>query len=91
MDENDAARILTPGACRAARALLGWSIGDLVREAGTSPNSVVRFEGDKGPIRAGTALKIIQAFEAAGVEILNGDAPGARFRALPKEAENASE
>ncbi len=80
MDETTAARLLTPAACRAARALLGWSIADLVREAGTSPNSVSRFERAGGPIRPATALKIVAAFHGAGVEITNGDGTGARLR-----------
>jgi transcriptional regulator with XRE-family HTH domain len=80
MDEARAAKLLTPAACRAARALLGWSIGDLVREARTSPNSVSRFERGEGVLRPSTALQIVQAFDAAGVEITNGDGTGARLR-----------
>lgn len=79
MDETEAARILTPAACRAARALLGWTIEDLVRAARTSPNSVSRFEREAGAIRPSTALQIVQAFDAAGVEITNGSGTGARL------------
>lgn len=79
MDESEAARLLTPAACRAGRALLAWTISDLVKAAGTSPNSVVRFEGG-GALRASTALKIVNALAAAGVEITNGSGTGARLR-----------
>lgn len=79
MDETEAARLLTPAACRAGRALLAWTIADLVRAAGTSPNSVVRFERG-GVLRPSTALKILHAFDAAGVEITNGSGTGARLR-----------
>ncbi|MBJ7410833.1 MAG: helix-turn-helix transcriptional regulator [Phenylobacterium sp.] len=79
MDEKEAARILTPAACRAARALLGWTIDDLVKAARTSPNSVSRFERGDGPIRPTTAVQIVQAFAASGVEILNGDGTGVRM------------
>jgi transcriptional regulator with XRE-family HTH domain len=69
---------LTPEACRAARAILKWSVRDLMREAGASPNTVTKFEGG-GPIRPETAAKIVAAFERHGVEILNSGAPGARL------------
>jgi transcriptional regulator with XRE-family HTH domain len=70
---------LTPEACRAARALLGWSAKQLVAAAKVSPNTVSRVENGE-EVQPGTAARIIGAFEAAGVEILNGDAPGARLR-----------
>jgi len=75
---------LTAPACRAARALLGWSVRDLQREARVSPNTVTAFEGGK-TIREETADKIAAAFDAHGVEILNGNSPGARLK--PRNAE----
>jgi transcriptional regulator with XRE-family HTH domain len=71
---------LTPEACRAGRALLGWSQAQLVTAAKVSPNTVAKIEAG-GEARAATEAKLVEAFTAQGVEILNGDAPGARLRA----------
>lgn len=72
---------LTPEACRAARALLGWGVRDLAREAGISPNTVHLVE--KGsPFRADTATKITDALGRFNVEITNGDGTGARLRSV---------
>lgn len=70
---------LTAPACRAARALLGWSMRDLREKAGVSLPTIQAIEAG-GDFRASTADKITQAFTLHGVEILNGDAPGARMR-----------
>lgn len=70
---------LTPEACRAARALLGWGVRDLAAKVGLGFDSISAFENGR-PLRAANADKIVAAFDAAGVEILNGDAPGARFK-----------
>ena len=63
---------LTPEASRAARALLAWSIRDLMREANVSPNTVTSLEGGKA-IKADTVAKITAAFEAHGVELVADD------------------
>lgn len=70
---------LTPQACRAARALLGWSAKELVAAAKVSPNTVSRIENGED-VQAPTEAKVVAAFEAAGVEILNGEGTGARLR-----------
>lgn len=70
---------LSAPACRAARALLGWSQADLVTKAGVSPNTVAKVEAGE-EVRASTAARLMAAFEAAGVELLNGGSPGARMR-----------
>lgn len=75
---------LTAAACRAARALLSWSQGDLVREANVSPNTVAKIEAGEA-VRDATSAKIVETFMARGVEILNGDAPGARMRRAASE------
>lgn len=72
---------LSPPACRAARALLGWSLDDLAERVGISRDSISRFEGGR-PMRDGNRRTIAEVFGAHGVEILNGDAPGARMRGL---------
>lgn len=76
MSENSP---LSAPACRAARALLGWSQADLVAKAGVSPNTVAKVEAGER-VRASTAARLLAAFAAAGVELLNGGAPGARMK-----------
>lgn len=70
---------LTGPACRAARALLKWSMRDLAKAAGVSLPTVLKLEND-GAVTAETADKIVTAFERADVEITNGDGTGARLR-----------
>lgn len=73
---------LTPEASRAARAILEWSMRDLAREAGVSLSTIQNIEKPTGDYRQSTAEKVIGAFAKNGVEILNGDAPGARRRSV---------
>lgn len=69
---------LTPEACRAARAILKWSMIDLANSAKVAPSTINLLE--KGnPIRPSTAEKIIAAFAANKVEITNGEGTGARL------------
>jgi transcriptional regulator with XRE-family HTH domain len=70
---------LTIEACRAGRALLGWGVRDLAAEAGVGVMSVSRFEAGE-PVRQETIDKLMEAFDAAGVEITNGRGTGARLR-----------
>ncbi len=72
---------LTAAACRAARALLGWTQADVVAAAKVSPNTVWKVE-DGQEVGPGPSARIVAAFAEKGVEILNGDAPGARIRAV---------
>jgi hypothetical protein len=76
---------LTPQACRAARGLLGWGVRDLGEKAAVGFDRVSAFENGQ-PIRVSTLEKLQAAFEAHGVEILNGNAPGARMR--PREGQS---
>jgi hypothetical protein len=52
---------------------------DLREKAGVALATVQAIEAG-GDFRASTADKIMDTFAAHGVEILNGDAPGARLR-----------
>lgn len=70
---------LTPEACRAARALLGVSVRELGAQVGISFDTISAFENGR-PMRESTKAKIVAVLEARGIEILNGDAPGARLR-----------
>ena len=58
--------MITAVQCRAARAILEWSVRDLAKYAHVGSTTVVRFEGGK-PANASTLTLIKQAFEAAGV------------------------
>lgn len=70
---------LTPEACRAARALLGLSARELADRSGVAMETINKFENGR-PMRESTRAKVAFVLESAGVEILNGDAPGARLR-----------
>ena len=70
---------LTAAACRAGRALLRWTVRDLMREAQVSPNTVTSLEGG-GTVRPETEAKILSAFERHRVQITNGNGTGARLR-----------
>jgi transcriptional regulator with XRE-family HTH domain len=70
---------LLPEACRAARAILRWSTEDLARESGVAGTTINRLENGQ-PSRASTEAKLVAIFSDHGVEILNGDAPGARLQ-----------
>ena len=62
-----------------ARAALAWGMKDLAERSGVSATTIDRFEnGRAAPIPAN--LKALrQAFEAAGIEFSNGDAPGVKL------------
>jgi transcriptional regulator with XRE-family HTH domain len=61
---------------KAARALLGWTQGDLAKACNVSVSTIADFEkGDRVPIAANlTALR--QGFEAAGI-VFTSDGPTA--------------
>jgi DNA-binding XRE family transcriptional regulator len=74
--------------CRGARAMLGWSQGELAAAATVSRTTVVDFErGVRIPHR-NNAAAIRRAFEDAGIEFLaeNGGGPGVRLNRRPKRA-----
>jgi len=73
---------LTPEACRAGRALVRWTVRELGEKAGIRGEAISAFETGR-PMRETNRAKVAAVFEAAGVEILNGGAPGARLRAAP--------
>jgi transcriptional regulator with XRE-family HTH domain len=83
--------ILTPLACRAARALLEMSARELGDKSGVALETINKFENGR-PMRESTKAKLSLVFDSAGVEILNGNAPGARLRTLsPLERQNSAE
>ena len=69
---------------KAARALLGWSQGDLAEKSGVSAPTVKRLEAADGEIggRLETGEALDTALEKAGVEFIaeNGGGAGVRMR-----------
>lgn len=57
------------GQCRAARALLGWTIAELADAAGVGVMTVNRFESGK-TISAASALALENAIRSAGVILI---------------------
>lgn len=75
---------MTSGQLRAARALLDWSQSTLAEKAGLSVETIKRLERMKGSLDAtkvSTLDSIEKAFDKAGVEFTNHDAPGVRMKA----------
>ena len=62
---------LTGSQCRAARALLDWSAGQLAERSGASLSSIQRLEAGARVIRP-VADALERALEAGGVEFLPG-------------------
>ena len=76
------ALMVTPGQCRAARGLLGWSQQELARNARVGIVTVHQLETGVSQPRRATLDVIRRAFELAGVEFIdeNGGGPGVRLR-----------
>lgn len=62
---------------RAARALLGIDQKQLAEMAGVSVPTIQRMESSRGNVRGvvGTLTKIIEALDAAGLELIGNDHP----------------
>jgi transcriptional regulator with XRE-family HTH domain len=77
--EQDRA-IVKPAQTKMARAALGWSLDDLGKAAGVHRNTVSNFETGKYAGDPDTVQKMKRALEKAGIEFINGDAPGVRVK-----------
>ena len=75
---------VTPAACRAARAIMEIGVRQLGERTGVGFASISAFENGRS-MRESNKAKLLAVFEAEGVEILNGDSPGARLRRNPTE------
>jgi len=70
-----------------ARAALGWGVRELAEKAGTTANTVSRFENGADAL-GGTLTKIEAALQAAGIEFIpagtyQGEGgPGIRLNAV---------
>jgi transcriptional regulator with XRE-family HTH domain len=72
---------------RAARALIGWTVHELARRSVVSIATVHMIEGSDGlPSTSRNHLDAIQAtLEDAGIEFINGEAPGVRLHRNPSK------
>ncbi|RMF37499.1 MAG: helix-turn-helix domain-containing protein [Alphaproteobacteria bacterium] len=64
--------MITAAQLRAARALLGIDQKTLAAMAGVSVPTIRRMEASKGNVRGviGTLMKVVDALEAAGIELI---------------------
>ncbi|MBK5519311.1 XRE family transcriptional regulator [Pseudomonas sp. TH10] len=65
----------TPTHCLQARAMLGWSVDQLSREAEVSAEDIQRFENQQ-PVLDVTRLALAYRFESQGLAFFPGFAPG---------------
>ncbi len=77
---------LNPPQSRAGRALLGWSQTDLADRSNVSPSTIRDFEAGRRTPMINNLAAMRRALEEAGVELLNGDRPGARLMARAEAA-----
>ncbi len=79
---------LLPSQCRAARALLNWSRGELSKRCNVSLATLAEFEAGKREPYQRTLADVRAALEAAGVEFIerNGGGPGVRLRETEQPA-----
>lgn len=73
---------LSAAQCRAARALIGWSQGELASASNVAKATIANFEAEKRSPYGRTLDDLIAALEAAGVEFIaeNGGGAGVRLR-----------
>ena len=72
--------MITGDQIRMARAALRLGIRELAALAKVAPMTISRLETGRSGGHADTVRKIEQALEKAGIEFINGDAPGVRLR-----------
>lgn len=64
---------MTPTQCKMARVALGWTGADLAKASRVGSATVARFELGKD-VADESRSKMVEAFEAAGVQFINSDA-----------------
>lgn len=82
MSTDDIENAISPGQCRAARGLLGWSQDDLAEMSGVSKRTIARFELDGPPPYKRTLNALHSCFGEAGIEFIaeNGEGAGLRLK-----------
>lgn len=86
--------MITAAQMRAGRALLGIDQQTLADLAGVSLPTIQRMEASDGHVRGviDTLIKVVTAFEVAGIELIAENAPsagqgrGVRFTGAPAQA-----
>jgi len=70
--------MLDPAQIRAARALLGWTQGDLARTSGVGTATIQRMEKSKQVMTGyvSTLMRLQEAFEKAGILFIDDDESG---------------
>jgi len=72
---------VTPDLCRAARALLDWTLVDLSTRAKVSVTAINEYERRRRRTQSSTVRVLQLALEEAGVEFFeNGEGPGLRLK-----------
>ena len=73
---------ITPAQCRGARAMLGWTQGQLARSSGVTRPTVAYFEADKRDPPTDPLSRIKYALEIGGIIFVGEDSegPGVRLR-----------
>lgn len=69
----------TPTQSRTARVLLEWSQIELGARSNLSERAVSDFEKGKRLLSSRSLVAVLHAFEDAGVEFIDGVAPGVRL------------
>ncbi len=76
---------MVPVQSKMARAATGLHLLDIAAMAKVATTTIVRFE--KGEeLKPRTVEAIQRAYESAGIEFINGEAPGVRLHAKQKAA-----
>jgi DNA-binding transcriptional regulator YiaG len=71
---------MTPGQCRAARALLDITQSQLARAASLGLSTVVDFEKERRVVSEEAVRAMRIALQRAGIEFSDGDGEGLRLR-----------
>lgn len=81
--------ILTAGQCRAARALLRWTLDDLRRESGVGRSTIASFESESRIPTEANLQAMKYAFEKSGLLIVqpNGGGHGVRWKTPPTDSD----
>lgn len=75
--------LLSPQQCKAARALLDWSQGDLARKSRVSPSTLANFEAGKRIPYDRTLADIVEAFTSEGIEFVSNPPKLGVIRVMP--------
>jgi transcriptional regulator with XRE-family HTH domain len=73
---------ITPGQCRAARALLDITQPELAELSGLGLSTIVDFEKSRRDVSGEAVLSLQKALQEAGAQFIakNGGGPGVRLR-----------